>query len=99
MTRAMAVDLAPYNIRVNIVCPGAVDTEQVRKSLRFYPDPEKTLRDLADTHPMRKLGKPEEIAKTVLFLASDEASWISGADISIDGGRKARDRSLHDIST
>jgi NAD(P)-dependent dehydrogenase (short-subunit alcohol dehydrogenase family) len=97
LTRAMAVDLAPYKIRVNCVCPGAVRTELMEKAFKESPDPAKTLKIFEDIHPMRRVGEPEDVGKAVLFLASDDASWITGADLSIDGGRKARDRSLHDI--
>lgn len=96
LTRAMAVDLAPYNIRVNCVCPGALATELTLKAIAASPDPAKTRQIFEDIHPLRRLGEPREIGKSVLFLASDEAGWITGADLSIDGGRKARDRSLHD---
>jgi dihydroanticapsin dehydrogenase len=97
LTRAMAVDLAPYQIRVNCVCPGALYTEITQKAVASTPDPAKTKKIFEDIHPLRRMGEPAEIAKAVLFLASEDASWISGADLSIDGGRKARDRSVHDI--
>ena len=96
LTRAMAVDLAPYNIRVNCVCPGALFTEITQKAVELSPDPAKTKKIFEDIHPLRRMGEPKEIGKAVLFLASDDATWITGADLSIDGGRKARDRSVHD---
>ena len=96
LTRAMAVDLAPYNIRVNCICPGAINTELTQKAIESSPDPAKTKKIFEDIHPMRRLGEPREVGKTVLFLASDDAAWITGADLSVDGGRKARDRSVHD---
>ena len=96
LTRAMAVDLAPHNIRVNCICPGAINTELTQKAIDSTPDPAKTKKIFEDIHPIRRLGDPREVGKTVLFLASDDAAWITGADLSIDGGRKARDRSVHD---
>lgn len=96
LTRAMAVDLAPHNIRVNCICPGALATELTMKAIDESPDPAQTKQIFEDIHPLRRLGDPREIGKSVLFLASDDAAWITGADLSIDGGRKARDRSVHD---
>jgi len=96
LTRAMAVDLAPYNIRVNCVCPGAIATEMAIKAIDESPDPAKTRQIYEDIHPMRRMGDPREIGKAVLFLASEDAGWITGTDLSVDGGRKARDRSVHD---
>ena len=96
LTRSMAVDLAPYNIRVNCVCPGAINTELTQKAIEESPDPASTKKIFEDIHAIRRLGEPREIGKSVLFLASDDAAWITGADLSVDGGRKARDRSVHD---
>lgn len=96
LTRAMAVDLAPYNIRVNCVCPGAIATEMAIKAIDESRDPAKTRQIYEDFHPLRRMGDPREIGKAVLFLASEDAGWITGTDLSVDGGRKARDRSVHD---
>ncbi|MBW1775479.1 MAG: glucose 1-dehydrogenase [Deltaproteobacteria bacterium] len=96
LTRAMAVDLAPHNIRVNCVCPGALATELTIKAIESSPDPANTRKIFEDIHPLRRMGEPREIGKAVLFLASDDAGWITGTDLSVDGGRKARDRSVHD---
>ncbi len=96
LTRAMAVDLAPYNIRVNCVCPGAIATEMAINAIDTSPDPARTRQIYEDIHPLRRMGEPREIGKAVLFLASDDAGWITGTDLSVDGGRKARDRSVHD---
>jgi NAD(P)-dependent dehydrogenase (short-subunit alcohol dehydrogenase family) len=82
MTEAMAVELAPYNIRVNAVAPGAIDT----KIAEGQPtDPEATKAFLAKI-PMRRVGKSEEVSSLVLFLASDDASYITGSTMIVDGG-------------
>ncbi len=82
MTRAMAVDLAPYNITVNAVCPGPVYTDMLLAAV-----PEEAGREaLAADTPLGRLGQPEDIAAAVLYLASDEAGWCTGQALSIDGG-------------
>lgn len=84
-TKALAVDLANKNIRVNCICPGAIETpmlaseEKKEEVLEFY---NKII-------PMARVGKPEEVASVVLFLASDEASYITGAIVPVDGGWNA----------
>ena len=87
LTRNMAVDYAPYNIRVNALCPGFVETELTRiyfDRLRER-DPQK-LERLVGHHPLGRLGKPADVAHAALFLASDEAAWITGLDMGVDGG-------------
>ncbi|MEX0726772.1 MAG: SDR family oxidoreductase [Planctomycetaceae bacterium] len=92
MTRCLALDLAPFNIRVNAVCPGTIWTPIVEKMTR-----EKHLtREQADTHPdfggkhmIKRLGEPVEIAKAILFLASDDASFITAECLMVDGGYAA----------
>lgn len=84
LTRALAVEFAQDNIRVNAVCPGYVITpliDQLDEEAREY---------LVTQHPIGRLGKPEEIAKAVLFLASDDASFVTGANLLVDGGYTAR---------
>jgi dihydroanticapsin dehydrogenase len=93
MTRCMALDLAPDNIRVNAVCPGTVWTQIVEKLTR-----EKGLdRAAADAHPeyggahmIRRIADPREIAYAILFLASDEASFITAENLMVDGGYVAK---------
>lgn len=80
MTKSLAVTYASDNIRVNCVSPGAIETPTVTALTG------KTTDELISEHPIGRLGKPEEVAKCVLFLCSDEASFISGADLSVDGG-------------
>jgi meso-butanediol dehydrogenase / (S,S)-butanediol dehydrogenase / diacetyl reductase len=85
LTRNMALDYAARRIRVNCVCPGFVRTPFIRALLA---DPERTAKVTA-LHPLGRLGEPEDIARLVLFLASDDASWITGQAIAIDGGASA----------
>ncbi len=83
MTRAMAVELAPFNIRVNCVAPGFIKTEMSSKALDN--DPERKAKVLSRT-PMGRLGLPKEVANAVFFLCSDEATYITGVTLPVDGG-------------
>ena len=80
MTKVWARELGRYNIRVNAVAPGMVLTEMVQSM------PKDVLEAFSQKPPLKRLGTPEEIANLYLFLASDEASYISGEVIRIDGG-------------
>ncbi len=86
MTRQMAIDYAPFGIRVNAVCPGTVDTPLLRHSAQESGDPEGFLQGLADAHPVGRIASAEEIARFYLFLASDHARFFTGAILMIDGG-------------
>lgn len=86
LTRSMALDHAQDGVRVNALCPGAVDTPLLRRQFEDREGPQGTLEDLAALHPMGRLGRPEEIAKAAAFLASDDASFMTGAALVIDGG-------------
>lgn len=85
MTKSAAIELARDGIRVNSVHPGGIDTPMVRE---FAPD-EKTRAYIGKQVPMHRTGRPEEIAETVAFLASDAASYITGAELAVDGGATA----------
>jgi NAD(P)-dependent dehydrogenase (short-subunit alcohol dehydrogenase family) len=85
LTRGLAVEYAPYNIRVNTVSPGFVETALTERVMR-QPAIKKAL---IDQTPMRRLGEAHEIAKAVLFLASDDASYVTGAELAVDGGMSA----------
>ena len=86
LTRVTAIEYAAKGIRVNCVCPGAIDTPLLQPSLNLPGFAEKTLEMI----PMRRLGRPEEMANVVLFLASDLASYVTGAAIVADGGLTAQ---------
>jgi NAD(P)-dependent dehydrogenase (short-subunit alcohol dehydrogenase family) len=85
LTRSMAIDYARQGIRVNAICPGPTDTPMLRNALT--PD---ELEAFAKTFPMNRLGRPEEIAGAALFLASDDASFVTGAILHVDGGQTAQ---------
>jgi 3alpha(or 20beta)-hydroxysteroid dehydrogenase len=88
LTKTAAAEVGRLGIRVNAVCPGAVDTGLLRDfSVKFNPDdPEAAWAQLAERQPNGRLGTPEEIAAVVAFLASDEASYVSGVAWPVDGG-------------
>jgi len=86
LTRTMALDLARDNIRVNTIVPGTIDTPILRRFLADMENPDAILNALARNHPLGRVGKPEEVANVALFLASDEASFVTGAAYAVDGG-------------
>lgn len=87
MTRAMAIDYAPYNIRVNAICPGTIHTPFVERYLReSYPDPEQGLAEISRRQLTGTLGRPEDVAYAALYLSSDEAVFMTGVPLIIDGG-------------
>jgi glucose 1-dehydrogenase len=90
LMRTIAVELAPLNITVNNVCPGAIDTP-IQANLKKDP---KKVRELLSEIPLHRMGSPEEVADLCLFLASDEASYITGASYMIDGGMTKQSGSL-----
>jgi NAD(P)-dependent dehydrogenase (short-subunit alcohol dehydrogenase family) len=85
LTRGLAVEYAPFGIRVNALCPGFVETALTRRALRIPSIREALLASTA----LRRFGEPEEIAKAAVFLASDDASYITGAELAVDGGMGA----------
>jgi NAD(P)-dependent dehydrogenase (short-subunit alcohol dehydrogenase family) len=87
LTRCAALDLAPKGIRVNAVNPGVVVTGLHRSGGMSEEGYAAFLEHSKSTHPLGRVGRADEIAELILFLASDKASWITGATISIDGGR------------
>ena len=89
LTKSMALDHATDGIRVNCICPGRVETPFVAARLKEYPDPAKAYREMAATQALGRMGKPEEIAAAALYLASDEAAFITGTAFLIDGGWSA----------
>jgi len=85
LVRQLAIDLAP-GIRVNILCPGQVDTPLLWDSAKAFPNPRTVVQEVAKRIPMKRLGTPEDIARAALFLASDDAAWITGTALTVDGG-------------
>jgi NAD(P)-dependent dehydrogenase (short-subunit alcohol dehydrogenase family) len=85
LAKQAAVDYGP-EIRINSICPGPVDTPLLHDSAIAFPNPDTAVSDAEKTTLMKRLGKPEDIAQLVLFLASDDSSWITGNAFTIDGG-------------
>lgn len=91
LTKSTAIDYAPYNIRVNCICPGTIDTPLLHKAVNVYvgltgSNKEDVYNDLKKVQPLGRIGKPEEIANAVAFLLSDENSFMTGSLVSVDGG-------------
>jgi NAD(P)-dependent dehydrogenase (short-subunit alcohol dehydrogenase family) len=89
ITKSMALDHARDGIRVNCICPGRVETPFVQARLKEYPDPAAAYREMAATQALGRMGKPEEIAAAALYLACDEAAFVTGTAFMIDGGWSA----------
>lgn len=85
LTKHLAVEWAKHGIRVNAVAPGTIDTERVKR-LPEEPGGPEYLKAIKAAHPMGRLGEPSEVAEVILFLASDKASFITGAILPVDGG-------------
>ncbi len=90
LTRSCAVDLANRGIRVNCVCPGTTDTPLVREAVNRASDPVAARRRLEEIRPLNRVGTAEEIASAILYLASSEAGYATGAILSVDGGYTAQ---------
>ncbi|MDS0478656.1 SDR family NAD(P)-dependent oxidoreductase [Natrinema sp. 1APR25-10V2] len=86
MTRTIAAEAGPYGVRANAVCPGFTETQMLEGYLEEQSDPEAAREAMAEDYPLKRLGKPEEIANAILFLASDESSFVSGHGLVVDGG-------------
>lgn len=94
-SRALAVELAPHNIRVNSISPGAVDTPMLRNDVAAQAamrglTVKDIIREFEEQGVFRRWAKPEEIAQAILFLASDDSSYVTGADLRVDGGWTAK---------
>lgn len=86
MTKTMALEYAPNHIRVNCVCPGVVETDMTAPFLKTEQDRQM----MNSSHPLGRIGKPEEVAKSILFLASEESCWTTGAILAVDGGESLK---------
>jgi len=85
-TKCLALDHALQGIRANCICPGRVETPFVKARIAEYPDPQKAYAEMAATQAVGRMATPEEIAASILYLASDEAAFITGTALIIDGG-------------
>jgi len=90
LTRAVAIDHVRDGIRVNCVAPGSVETPYWTDIFAKSNDVAALRKNLEQRHPMERLARPEEIAKAILFLASDESSFCTGSTLVVDGGWAAR---------
>ena len=90
LTKCMALDHSGDNIRVNCVCPGQTLTPMLEETIRKSGDPDEVLKNFQSIRPIHRLGKPEEIAHAILYLASDEAGYVIGSTLVIDGGYTAQ---------
>lgn len=86
LTKSLALDHAQQGIRCNAICPGRVETPFVKKRISEYPDPQKAYNEMAATQAVGRMAAPEEIAAAALYLASDEAAFVTGTAFEIDGG-------------
>ena len=85
--KTLAVDLAPYSIRVNAICPGIIDTPLFRQSFEGAEDPEAALEQVLDRYLIRRIGQPEDIANAALYLSCQESAHVTGSALAVDGGR------------
>lgn len=91
LTQSLAIELAPFNITVNAVCPGTIETEMYNNAVHKFSaisniTPDQYSNELVKQIPLGRIGKPQDIASLVAFLASEEASYITGASIPVNGG-------------
>lgn len=90
LAKALALDYATENIRVNALCPGIIDTPMLKKFSDDMPEPEVAWEEFQEAQPIGRLGTPEECADAALWLVSDEASFITGVALPVDGGFTAK---------
>ena len=90
LTRALAVDMGPMGVRCNAVAPGWIDTDLNRAYVERHPDRDQVVADLARLHPVGRIGLPADVAAAALWLASDDAAFVTGQIIPVEGGRTTR---------
>jgi 3-oxoacyl-[acyl-carrier protein] reductase len=93
MTNGICVDFGGKGIRANSISPGFIETPLATEYINEFPDSEKKVEALISMHPCQRLGRPEDVARTAVFLASDDSSYIYGANIIVDGGRSVFQKS------
>jgi NAD(P)-dependent dehydrogenase (short-subunit alcohol dehydrogenase family) len=96
LTRTLAVEFAP-RIRVNAIIPGQIESVRTEPFFNSFRNPAEARRRVMASFPMARLGKPEDIAKAILFLSSEDAAWITGTFLTVDGGRDAAMLDLSDL--
>jgi NAD(P)-dependent dehydrogenase (short-subunit alcohol dehydrogenase family) len=89
LARSMAMDHAPQRIRVNVLCPGPIQTPMLQRSIDTHADPAGYARMIVDEVPLQRIGEADEIARVALFLASDDSSYMTGSTVVADGGATA----------
>ena len=89
LTRAMAMDHGQTGVRINCICPGRTRTPFVEARLKEYPDPQEYLKQMVAPHALKRLAQPSEIAAAAVYLASDEAAFVTGSALVVDGGYMA----------
>jgi NAD(P)-dependent dehydrogenase (short-subunit alcohol dehydrogenase family) len=97
LTRNLAVEYAPDRIRVNAIIPGQIESVRTEGYFNSFTDPNEARRRVLSTFPLGRLGQPDDIAKAALFLASEDAEWITGIWLVVDGGRDAALVDLSDL--
>jgi meso-butanediol dehydrogenase/(S,S)-butanediol dehydrogenase/diacetyl reductase len=86
LTKAMAIDHGNQGIRVNCICPGYIDAGLAEGYFQSQPDPAKARTEAGKLHALWRIGKPEEVGRVAVFLASDDASFVTGSSFVVDGG-------------
>jgi NAD(P)-dependent dehydrogenase (short-subunit alcohol dehydrogenase family) len=95
MSRSMAIDFGPQNIRVNTLLLGYIQSDHQERRLQSSPDPEADFHRILSVHPLGRVGTPEDAARAAVFLASPDASFITGATLVVDGGRSIVVQDIH----
>jgi NAD(P)-dependent dehydrogenase (short-subunit alcohol dehydrogenase family) len=97
LTRSLAVEYAPAGIRANAVIPGQIESVRTEGYFAAFRDPDEARRRVLASFPLGRLGTPDDVAGAALFLASDDARWVTGTWLVVDGGRDAAMPDLSDL--